>query len=62
MDKLHAVVTEAKARKQADDVDGADIWKEDLAPRAAVRAKTIPLLQQERDRLMAELDEVFFRI
>lgn len=58
LDKLHAVVTEARARKQAEDYDGKDIWKEDLPPRAAVRAKTVPLLQQERDRLKAELAEV----
>ncbi|KAK7687325.1 hypothetical protein QCA50_009831 [Cerrena zonata] len=59
VDKLHAVVTDARARKQVDDdYDGKDLWKEDLPPRAAVRAKTVPLLQQERDRLKAELEEL----
>nr|VWO97915.1 N/A [Ganoderma boninense] len=54
LDNLHAVVTAARARKQAD-YDSKDVWREDLQPRAAVRARTIPLLEQERDRLRAEL-------
>ena len=53
------MVTEARARKQTG-YTGKDVWKEDLQPRAAVRARTIPLLEQERDRLMAELAEVSF--
>ncbi|KAJ3479161.1 hypothetical protein NLI96_g9252 [Meripilus lineatus] len=57
LDRLHAVVTEARARKQTG-YTGKDVWKEDLQPRAAVRARTIPLLEQERDRLMAELAEL----
>ena len=35
-----------------------DIWREDLHPRAATRARTIPLLERERERLLAELQEV----
>lgn len=57
LDKLHAVVTEARARKQTG-YSGSDVWRDDLQPRAAVRARTIPLLQQERDRLKAQLAEV----
>ncbi|PIL25364.1 hypothetical protein GSI_13254 [Ganoderma sinense ZZ0214-1] len=54
LDNLHAVVTAARARKQAN-YDSKDVWREDLQPRAAVRARTIPLLEHERDRLRAEL-------
>ena len=57
LDNLHAVVTAARARKQAD-YDSKDVWREDLQPRAAVRARTIPLLEHERDRLRAELAQV----
>ncbi|CAL1715548.1 unnamed protein product [Somion occarium] len=56
LDKLHAIVTEARARKQSENgYDGKDVWRENIHPRAAVRAKTVPLLEQERDRLKAEL-------
>jgi hypothetical protein len=51
------VVTEAKQRQRAG-YTGKDIWKEDLKPDAAARAKIIPLLQEERERLQAQLDEV----
>ncbi|PCH44061.1 hypothetical protein WOLCODRAFT_104541 [Wolfiporia cocos MD-104 SS10] len=54
LDNLHAVVTEARARKQSA-YSGKDVWKENLQPAEAVRARTIPLLEQERDRLRAEL-------
>ncbi|KAI0774776.1 hypothetical protein BD413DRAFT_536292 [Trametes elegans] len=57
LDNLHAVVTAARARKQAG-YDGHDVWREDLQPRAAVRARTVPLLERERDRLQAELSEL----
>ena len=60
LDNLHAVVTAARARKQAG-YDGKDVWREDLQPRAAVRARTIPLLEQERERLRAELAQVSSR-
>ena len=57
LDNLHAVVTAARARKEMS-YEGKDIWREDLQPRAAVRARTIPLLERERDRLRAELSQV----
>ncbi|KAI0704083.1 hypothetical protein C8Q76DRAFT_753601 [Earliella scabrosa] len=57
LDNLHAVVTAARARKQAG-YDGKDVWRDDLQPRAAVRARTVPLLEQERDRLRAELAQL----
>jgi len=34
------------------------VWKEDLEPRAAVRAKTVPLLEKEAARLRATLEEM----
>ena len=57
LDNLHAVVTAARARKQTA-YNGKDVWREDLQPRAAVRARTIPVLEKERDRLQAELGQV----
>ncbi|THH27684.1 hypothetical protein EUX98_g6505 [Antrodiella citrinella] len=61
LDKVQTVVSEAKARKkQQEPYEGHDLWREDLQPRAAVRARTIPLLEKERDRLkemLIELDE-----
>lgn len=57
LDRLHAVVVEAKKRK-AQGYTGKDIWKEDLKPDAAVRAKLVPLLEEERDRLKAQLEEL----
>ncbi|OCH91382.1 hypothetical protein OBBRIDRAFT_728873 [Obba rivulosa] len=57
LDNLHAVVTEARSRKQAG-YTGKDVWREDLAPKAAVRARTVPLLEKERDRLAAELKQL----
>ncbi|KAI0782661.1 hypothetical protein C8Q75DRAFT_499475 [Abortiporus biennis] len=57
LDKLHAVVTEARARKQTN-YEGKDIWRPDLEPKAAVRARTIPVLEKERDRLKQQLAEL----
>ncbi|KZT72017.1 hypothetical protein DAEQUDRAFT_723667 [Daedalea quercina L-15889] len=57
LDSLHAVVTEARARKQSS-YDGKDVWREDLHPGAAVRARTVPVLESERDRLRAELQSL----
>lgn len=65
MDILHQVVTEARARRQRGETaspagsdTGADIWRADLQPRAAVRARTIPTLERERDSLRVRLAEV----
>lgn len=51
------MVTEARARKQAG-YNGKDVWIDNLHPGAAVRARTIPLLEAEKRRLQAQLDEV----
>lgn len=58
IDDLHAAVVDAKLRKQNGEVR-PDIWREDLHPRASTRARTVPLLERERERLLAELQEVF---
>lgn len=58
IDDLHAAVVDAKLRKQRGEVR-PDIWREDLNPRAATRARTVPLLEKERERLLTELQEVF---
>lgn len=52
---LHGVVTDARARKQRDETEGKDIWKEDLEPRAAVRARTVPMLESDVEKLKATL-------
>ncbi|KAF7969694.1 hypothetical protein HWV62_22409 [Athelia sp. TMB] len=57
IDILHAVVTEARARKQSGEI-GNDIWKEDLEPRAAVRARALPLLEKEAEKLRATLAQM----
>jgi hypothetical protein len=57
IDILHAVVTEARARKQSGEI-GIGVWRDDLQPEAAVRARTIPLLEKEAMRLRATLEEV----
>ncbi|KAI0642443.1 hypothetical protein C8Q79DRAFT_985896 [Trametes meyenii] len=57
LDNLHGVVTAARVRRQAEYL-GNDLWREDLQPRAAVRARTVPLLEKERDRLRAELSQL----
>lgn len=57
IDRLHAVVMEARARKQAG-YTGKDVWTENLHPSAAARAQIVPLLVDERDRLKAQLAEV----
>jgi polyamine-modulated factor 1 len=60
------VVTDARARRQRGETadgggsTGVDSWRADLQPRAAVRARTIPVLERERDLLRARLAEVRF--
>ncbi|KAH9479484.1 hypothetical protein JR316_0008078 [Psilocybe cubensis] len=59
IDVLHKVVIEAKDRKEKGDL-GKDIWKEDLDPRVAVCARTVPVLKSEAARLrklIAEIEE-----
>lgn len=51
-------MTEARARQKAGEQPGSDTWRADLDPRTAARARTVPLLTEERDRLRAELAEV----
>ena len=57
IDTLHGVVSLARERHKKGE-SPKEVWRADLAPRAAVRARTIPLLQRERDRMQAVLQEV----
>ncbi|KAG5654199.1 hypothetical protein H0H81_006232 [Sphagnurus paluster] len=50
VDILHRVVNEAKERKARGDM-GKDVWREDLQPRVAVAARTVPILESEVKRL-----------
>ena len=58
INELAIVSKEAKHRLLTGEYDGKDVWRENIAPRDAVRARTIPLLEAERDRLQRELVEV----
>jgi hypothetical protein len=55
---LHTVVSGARARKQHEEVDGKDVWRENLAPRAAVRARTVRVMEPEVEHLRAQLRAV----
>ncbi|KAA1475502.1 hypothetical protein DENSPDRAFT_866962 [Dentipellis sp. KUC8613] len=57
VDKLHEAVTEARARKRRGET-GKDVWREDLDPRSAVRARVVPVLEAERDRLKDQLTKM----
>ncbi|KAG5643799.1 hypothetical protein DXG03_009622 [Asterophora parasitica] len=54
IDILHRVVNEAKERKVKGE-EGKDVWKEDLEPRVAVCARTVPILESEVKRLRDSL-------
>ena len=49
---LDGVVTDARARKQCRETKGKDVA---LEPRTAARARTIPVLESEVDKLKATL-------
>ncbi|KAH8111086.1 hypothetical protein DFH11DRAFT_1513636 [Phellopilus nigrolimitatus] len=55
IDIMHKVVTEARERQKAGLPPGPDTWKANLEPRAAARARTVPILRQEKDVLEAQL-------
>ncbi|KAK0457826.1 uncharacterized protein EV420DRAFT_480628 [Desarmillaria tabescens] len=57
IDILHRVINEAKERKAAG-IQRNDEWKEDLEPRAAIAARTIPKLQEENTRLREILSQI----
>ncbi|GLB43395.1 putative nnf1 [Lyophyllum shimeji] len=54
IDILHTVVNEAKERKARGEV-GQDVWTENLEPRVAVCARTVPILESEVKRLRKAL-------
>ncbi|KIK08979.1 hypothetical protein K443DRAFT_655704 [Laccaria amethystina LaAM-08-1] len=56
IDVLHKLVTDAKGRKTQGEL-GKDVWKEDLEPRVAVCARTMPILDAEVKRLREQLAE-----
>ncbi|KII87251.1 hypothetical protein PLICRDRAFT_42888 [Plicaturopsis crispa FD-325 SS-3] len=58
IDILHAVVTEARERRRRAEHGSKDVWRETLQPREAIRARTVPLLISERDKLRAWLKEL----
>jgi hypothetical protein len=58
IDTLHECVLQAKER-QSEGEAPKDAWRVDLAPRGAVRARTAPVLEKEKDRMKVQLEEVF---
>ncbi|KIL69439.1 hypothetical protein M378DRAFT_21594 [Amanita muscaria Koide BX008] len=54
VDTLHRIVLEAKERKASGEVS-KDAWRQDLDPRTAVCARTIPQLESEVQRLRESL-------
>ena len=58
VDDLHTTVVDARLRKQGGEVP-SDVWREDLHYCAATRAWAMLLLKMGRERLPAELQEVF---
>ncbi len=58
IDELHGVVTGARTRRRQAEPPSADRWREDLQPREAVRARTNPTLEEQRDMLRARLAQV----
>lgn len=59
IDILHKIVTDAKDRRLVGDAR-KDTWQDDLDPKVAVCARTIPVLQLEAARLrgmMAKVEE-----
>ena len=59
LDTLHKCVLEAK-ECQKNGIVPKDAWKPDLAPRTAVRARTVPVLEEERDRMRSQLENARF--
>ncbi|KDQ19025.1 hypothetical protein BOTBODRAFT_63154 [Botryobasidium botryosum FD-172 SS1] len=57
IDELQTVISAGRARVSTSD-KGKDMWKADLDPKAAARARTVPILKSERDRLLEALREV----
>ncbi|KAF8967640.1 hypothetical protein BDZ97DRAFT_1802568 [Flammula alnicola] len=57
VDTLHKVVNDAKERKARGDA-GKDTWKDNLDPRVAVCARTVPVLNSESARLRALISQL----
>lgn len=57
IDTLHKVVNDAKERKSRGE-DGKDTWKDNLDPKVAVCARTVPVLNSEARRLRKLIAEV----
>ncbi|QRV88876.1 hypothetical protein RhiJN_16894 [Ceratobasidium sp. AG-Ba] len=58
IDSLDSAVAEAKKRLADGIPNQKDEWKPELDPRSAVRARVIPVLDQESARLQKELEEL----
>lgn len=52
------MVGEAKARKASGEPTGKDSWTRVLEPKEAIRARVVPVLRDEKERLEKILAEV----
>ncbi|KIM44521.1 hypothetical protein M413DRAFT_442489 [Hebeloma cylindrosporum] len=57
IDILHKVVNDAKERKARGDA-GNDTWKDNLEPKVAVCARTVPVLNSEAGRLRTLISQL----
>ncbi|KAG7444426.1 uncharacterized protein BT62DRAFT_952212, partial [Guyanagaster necrorhizus] len=57
IDILHYIINKAKERKEAG-MERNDEWREDLEPRVAIAARTIPKLEEENARLREILSQM----
>ncbi|KAF8202248.1 hypothetical protein BJ912DRAFT_1138498 [Pholiota molesta] len=57
IDTLHKVVNDAKDRKARGDA-GKDTWKDNLDPKVAVCARTVPVLNSEAARLRTLISQM----
>ncbi|KAK0467883.1 uncharacterized protein EV420DRAFT_1616664 [Desarmillaria tabescens] len=57
IDTLHRIIEESKERSQRN-IEVKDKWREDLEPRAAIAARTIPKLEEENNRLREMLSQI----
>jgi hypothetical protein len=58
---MYAIVHEGRQRRQRGELyTGRDAWRDDIPPHTATRARTVPVLEEERDRLRTALVEVCY--
>jgi hypothetical protein len=58
IDEMYTIVQEGRQRRQRGETyAGRDAWRDDIPPHTATRARTVPVLEEERQRLCSILEE-----